>query len=267
MNSGNHCRPSAPGRTARARAATRRRCPAAGPARRGRSRSGRCRRRRSRAGTRRGAWPVPPARLEPRAVEFSGHSFISCSLFRFWLLGHARAMLPAPARPRAASPRDSRPTTDAPPRRATAARLRRASPSPWRRAACFRSEGDARRLLHGEIAGRPGVGMAEAEQQIDVGGPRARCRAARSARHAPASASISATASRSMCLLAMALPISLIDLILGRDRPSRSSLSPRAPAARYRGGTDRTPRTAGRGSPRRWRSRAAGRRRWRTGPA
>mgnify|MGYP003693983467 CR=1 FL=1 len=29
------------------------------------------------------------------------------------------------------------------------------------------------RFLHGEIAGRPGVAMAEAEQQIDVGGPRA----------------------------------------------------------------------------------------------
>jgi hypothetical protein len=32
-------------------------------------------------------------------------------------------------------------------------------------------EGEARRLLQGEIAGRPGVGVAEAEQEINVGGP------------------------------------------------------------------------------------------------
>ena len=34
------------------------------------------------------------------------------------------------------------------------------------------AEGDARRFLHGEVAGRQGIGMAEAEQQINVGGPR-----------------------------------------------------------------------------------------------
>ncbi len=35
------------------------------------------------------------------------------------------------------------------------------------------AEPDLDRFLHRDIAGRPGVGMAEAEQQIDVGGPRA----------------------------------------------------------------------------------------------
>ncbi len=34
-------------------------------------------------------------------------------------------------------------------------------------------EGEPRRLLQGEIAGRPGVGMSEAEQQVDIGRPRA----------------------------------------------------------------------------------------------
>src|ERR1700731_4392003 len=34
------------------------------------------------------------------------------------------------------------------------------------------SEGEPRRLLQGEIAGRPGIGMAEAEQQVDVRRPR-----------------------------------------------------------------------------------------------
>ena len=34
------------------------------------------------------------------------------------------------------------------------------------------AEGDARGFLNREIAGRKRVGMAEAEQQIDVGGPR-----------------------------------------------------------------------------------------------
>ena len=34
------------------------------------------------------------------------------------------------------------------------------------------TEGDARGFLHREIAGRKGVGMAEAEQKINIGGPR-----------------------------------------------------------------------------------------------
>ena len=37
----------------------------------------------------------------------------------------------------------------------------------------LQAESDLDRLLHGEVAGGPGVAMAEAEQQIDVGGPRA----------------------------------------------------------------------------------------------
>src|SRR6185312_5921715 len=35
------------------------------------------------------------------------------------------------------------------------------------------AESDLDPLLYRDIAGRPGVAMAEAEQQIDVGGPRA----------------------------------------------------------------------------------------------
>src|ERR1700744_3225391 len=31
---------------------------------------------------------------------------------------------------------------------------------------------DARRLLQGKVASRPGIGVAEAEQEIDVGSPR-----------------------------------------------------------------------------------------------
>jgi hypothetical protein len=42
------------------------------------------------------------------------------------------------------------------------------------------------------------------------------------------SASIAATAARSMCFREIALPISLMALIFGRDRPSRASLSERA---------------------------------------
>ena len=81
--------------------------------------------------------PLAPVRSAARAAARRVHRprrlrFASCVLACRWI---RRLAFPAPARPRAASPRDSRPTTDARPPRATAAMSRRASPSPWRRAA------------------------------------------------------------------------------------------------------------------------------------
>ena len=139
--------------------------------RRGRSRSGRCRRRRSRAGTRRAACALPERGSirgrQVRAVEFS--HFCRFLFFAFGFF--AAAAEPAPRR--ASSPRDSRPRADAPPRRARAARPRAIFASALASGRLRKPKRDARGFLHGEIAGRKGVGMAEAEQQIDVGGPRA----------------------------------------------------------------------------------------------
>ena len=36
----------------------------------------------------------------------------------------------------------------------------------------LQAQSDFNRFLYGDIAGRPGIAMAEAEQEIDVGGPR-----------------------------------------------------------------------------------------------
>ena len=125
------------------------------------------------------------ARLEARAVEF-GHrdsaicgfpfrrflvGFLSASLSLFCAAGFCRFAL---NRHHVAllHRRDNRPTTDAPPRRATAARLRAILVSALASGRLRKFERDARGFLHGEIAGRKGVGMAEAEQQIDIGGPR-----------------------------------------------------------------------------------------------
>ena len=117
--------------------------------------------------------------LAAAAVRAAGRRvqrpFVSLRLLFRWFVCLTGLMSAGvrPARPRAASPRDSRPTADAPPpprhgRHASASLIMLCS----RRARFFRSKRDARRLLQGEVAGRPGVGMAEAEQQIDVGGPR-----------------------------------------------------------------------------------------------
>ena len=54
---------------------------------------------------------------------------------------------------------------------ATVAMARRAAPSPWR-SAVPAGRRQARRLLQRKIAGRPGVGMPEAGEEIDVSGPR-----------------------------------------------------------------------------------------------
>ena len=60
-------------------------------------------------------------------------------------------------------------------------RRRAAQRTPWLRQrrhllggrARLQAEADLDRFLYRDIAGRPGVAMAEAEQQVDVGGPRA----------------------------------------------------------------------------------------------
>ena len=163
VNSGNHCSPDRRlaarlGRVRRHERGVRQ----AGPARPGRCRSGRCRRRHSRAGTRRGAWRLAAWRLEPRSVEFTGHSFSSIFLlgfaFGFLLFVTRRPCWLAPARPRAASPHDSRPTTDARPPRATAAIFRQASPSPWHPAA----SSDRRRGAPPPASARSPAGQASA---------------------------------------------------------------------------------------------------------
>ncbi len=41
----------------------------------------------------------------------------------------------------------------------------------FRRRTRFEIEGDARGFLYGEIASRPGIGVAKTEQQIDIGRP------------------------------------------------------------------------------------------------
>ena len=75
-----------------------------------------------------------------------------------------------PARPRAPWRRGNRPTAPSPRRRAMAPALGQRDELLHARPR-LKAVGDTRRLLQGEIAGREGVGMAEAEQQIDVGRP------------------------------------------------------------------------------------------------
>ena len=127
---------------------------------------------------------------------------------------------------------------------------------------CFRPSAMRDRLLDREVARGPGVGVAEAEQQINVGGP---------------GADAVQRGQRGMRLVGlhrgdrvevdMALRDRLADrldrLDLGVRKAEPLELVRRARAARCRGGTDRTPPSAGRGSPPRSRSKAAGRRRWR----
>ena len=93
--------------------------------------------------------------------------------------------------------------------------------------ALAQAEGDARGFLHGEIARRKRIGVAETEQQIDVGGPwpdSMQCRQRRMGLigiHVADSGEID-----------MAFCDRLADLPdrfdLGAERPSRLSLSMRA---------------------------------------
>ena len=105
--------------------------------------------------------------------------------------------------------------------------LARASSSPWRRAACAdrrRGAPPPARRDRRPARRRHCRGRTADRCRRSTG----RCRAARSAPRAPGRPPSCRRASRSMWPLEIALPISLIVLIFGRDRPSRASLSLRA---------------------------------------
>ena len=127
-------------------------------------------------------------------------------------------------------------------------------------------EQQPRRLLQGEVAGRPGVRMTEAEQQVDVGRPGPD---AVDGDQAPMRFVGRQSGERR--------EIELAPLDRARDRLEGANLGRRQAGARQLGGagaphrlgtrTDRTRLRAAPRSPWRSRSRAAGRPRWRPSPA